>query len=180
MAAARALELETTVAGVCDRLCKALVFVVGATACSASRVVGDYIVDATEHALREVWLGDEAAYRIADFPLTAEVLRSGEARSVSFADGDVHPSEAFILRDLGMNALLMLPVRVAGRSWGLIELYEMRLRRFGQDDLAVAQFLVAQAERRLETVASADDRLRRPKVYELPSDEGSPARPRTR
>ena len=99
---------------------------------------------------------------------------------MSFADGDVHPSEAFILRDLGMNALLMLPVRVAGRSWGLIELYEMRLRRFGQDDLAVAQFLVAQAERRLETVASADDRLRRPKVYELPSDEGSPARPRTR
>ena len=57
------------------RLCKALVFVVGATACSASRVVGDFIVDATEHALREVSLGDEAAYRIADFPLTAEVLR---------------------------------------------------------------------------------------------------------
>ena len=180
MAAARALELETTVAGVCDRLCKALVFVVGATACSASRVVGDYVVDATEHALREVWLGDEAAYRIADFPLTADVLRSGEPRSVSFVDSHVDPSEAFILRDLGMNALLMLPIRVAGRSWGLIELYEMRLRRFGQDDVAVAQFLVAQAERRLEIVASADDGLPRPKVYELPSDEGKPARPRIR
>jgi diguanylate cyclase (GGDEF)-like protein len=180
MAAARALELETTVAGVCDRLCKALVFVVGATACSASRVVGDYVVDATEHALREVWLGDEAAYRIADFPLTADVLRSGEPRSVSFVDSHVDPSEAFILRDLGMNALLMLPIRVAGRSWGLIELYEMRLRRFGQDDVAVAQFLVAQAERRLEIVASADDALPRPKVYELPSDEGKPARPRIR
>ena len=104
---------------ICDRLCKTLVFVVGATACSASRVVGDYIVDATEHALREVSLGDEAAYRIADFPLTAEVLRSGEPRAVSFADGDVDPSEAFILRDLGMNALLMLPVHVRGKAWGL-------------------------------------------------------------
>jgi hypothetical protein len=56
----------------------------------------------------------------------------------------------------------------------------MRLRRFGQDDVAVAQFLVAQAERRLEIVASADDGLPRPKVYELPSDEGKPARPRIR
>ena len=75
---------------------------------------------------------------------------------MSFADGDVDPSEAFILRDLGMNALLMLPLQVRGRGWGLVELYEMRLRRFGEDDIAVAQFLVAQAERRLEVVAKAD------------------------
>jgi diguanylate cyclase (GGDEF)-like protein len=180
MTAAKAIEAEEDVASVCERLCKSLVFVVGATACSASRVVGDYIVDATEHALREVWLGDEAAYRIADFPLTAEVLRTGEPRSVSFVDGDVDPSEAFILRDLGMNALLMLPIRVSGRAWGLIELYEMRLRRFGADDVAVAQFLVAQAERRLEHVTDADERTQHPRVYELPPDAGKPPRPRTR
>lgn len=180
MTAAKAIEIEETVERVCARLCKALVFVVGATACSASRVVGDYIVDATEHALREISLGDEAAYRIADFPLTAEVLGSGEPRSVSFADGDVDPAEAFILRDLGMNALLMVPIRVGGRSWGLVELYEMRHRRFGEDDIAVAQFLVAQAERRLEVVASADAEKRRPRVYELPPDAGKPSRPRTR
>jgi diguanylate cyclase (GGDEF)-like protein len=180
MAAAKAIDEEETVEGVFGRLCKALVFVVGATACSASRVVGDYIVDASEHALREVSLGDEAAYRIADFPLTADVLRTGEARAVSFADGDVDPAEAFILRDLGMNALLMLPIRVAGRSWGLVELYEMRLRRFGQDDIAVAEFLVTQAERRFETVQSAESRKPRPPVYELPSDVDRPSRPRTR
>ncbi len=180
MAAAHAIEAEETIAGVCERLCKALVFVVGATACSASRVVGDYIVDATEHALREVWLGDEAAYRIADFPLTAEVLRTGEPRSVSFIDGDVDPSEAFILRDLGMNALLMLPIRVSGQQWGLIELYEMRMRRFGTDDVAVAQFLVAQAERRLESVVDGEESTPRPQVYELPPDSGSSPRPRTR
>ena len=146
-------------------------FVVGATGCSASRVVGDYIVDSTDHALREVSLGDEAAYRISDFPLTAEVLRSGEPRAVSFADGDVDPSEAFILRDLGMNALLMLPVHVRGKTWGLIELYEMRHRRFGEEDVAVARFLVAQAERRLEIVGDEGDALRRPAVYELPDGE---------
>jgi diguanylate cyclase (GGDEF)-like protein len=180
MNAAAAIEAEATVEGICDRLCKALVFVVGATACSASRVLGDYVVDATEHALREVWLGDEAAYRIADFPLTAEVLRTGEPRAVSFVDGDVDPAEAFILRDLGMNALMMLPIVVAGRTWGLIELYEMRLRRFGEDDLAVAQFLVTQAQRRLEAVAGSDEVRRRPRVYELPEGSDAPPRPRTR
>ncbi len=180
LGAVKAIELQTTVNGVCDRLGKALVFVVGATACSISRVVGDYIVDVTDHALREISLGDEAAYRIADFPLTSDVLRTGEARAVSFADGDVDPAEAFILRDLGMNALMMLPITVGGRAWGLVELYEMRLRRFGGDDVAVAQFLVAQAQRRLETVAGPDDRRRRPRVYELPSDERSAPRSRTR
>jgi diguanylate cyclase (GGDEF)-like protein len=182
MAAARAIEEEETVEGVCSRLCKSLVFVVGATGCSASRVVGDYIIDATEHALREVSLGDEAAYRIADFPLTADVLRTGEPRAVSFVDGDVDPAEAFILRDLGMSALLMLPIAVAGTSWGLVELYEMRHRRFGDDDVAVAEFIVAQAARRLEAVSATDDpQRRRPPVYELPPGESSaPRGPRTR
>ena len=168
MAAAKAIEAEETADAVCSRLCKTLVFVVGVTACSASRVVGDYIVDATEHALREISLGDEASYRISDFPLTAEVLRSGEPRAVSFADGDVDPSEAFILRDLGMNALLMLPIRVGGRAWGLVELYEMRHRRFRDDDVAVAQFLVAQAERRLEAVGDPDDRAAGPPSTSFP------------
>jgi diguanylate cyclase (GGDEF)-like protein len=181
MAAAKAIEAEDSAERICSRLCKTLVFVVGATACSASRVVGNYIVDASDHALREVSLGDEAAYRIADFPLTAEVLRSGEPRTISFAEGDVDPSEAFILRDLGMNALLMLPLQVRGRAWGLVELYEMRLRRFSEEDVAVAQFLVTQAERRLAIVGDSGDEPRRPAVYELPGDEVSRLRtPRTR
>lgn len=181
MAAVKAIEAEENADAVCSRLCKSLVFVVGATACSASRVVGDYIVDATEHALREVSLGDEASYRIADFPLTAEVLHSGEPRAISFAHGDVDPSEAFILRDLGMNALLMLPLRVEGRTWGLVELYEMRHRHFSDDDVAVARFLVAQAARRLEVVGDSDDRRCRPAVYELPGEAASrPRGPRVR
>lgn len=182
MAAARAIEVEETVEGVCGRLCKTLVFVVGATGCSASRVAGEFIVDASDHALREISLGDEAAYRIADFPLTADVLSTGEPRAISFADGGVDPSEAFILRDLGMNALLMLPIQVRGNAWGLVELYEMRLRRFTEDDVAVARFLVTQAERRLEVIGDTEAQPPRPAVYELPEDgTSSPSRvPRTR
>lgn len=178
-AAVETFETESTSQGVLGRLCKSLVFVVGATACASSAVDGEYLVDVARHALRDVELGREAAYRIADFPLTAEVLRTGRPRAVSFADGDVDPAEAFILRELNMNALLMLPLRVGGRSWGLVELYEMRLRRFSDDDVAVARFLVGQAERRLEVVAPSDPPRLRPPVYELPS---APERrgPRTR
>jgi hypothetical protein len=181
MRAAAALESEVTANAVCDRLCKALVFVVGATACQASRVLGEYVVDANEHGLREIALGDGTAYRLADFPLTEEVLRDRVPRALSFADGSVDPAEAFVLRDLGMKALLMLPMYVRGVPWGLVELYEMRLRRFAEDDIAVARFLVAQAERRLEIVAGVgvDDAPSARRVYELPSDT-SRSRPRTR
>jgi diguanylate cyclase (GGDEF)-like protein len=170
LAAARAIESEDTVEGVLERLCKGLVFVVGATGCTASRVVGSYLVDAARHSLREVSLGHEAAYRISDFPLTAETLRVGEPRTVSFLEKEVDPAEAFILRELAMNALLMVPMRVRGRSWGLVELYEMRIRRFTDDDVSLAEFLVSQAVRRLEEIAPSAGSRERPPVYELPAD----------
>jgi diguanylate cyclase (GGDEF)-like protein len=179
VSAANAIEAEEAVDAILARLCKSLVFVVGATACSASRVTGEYLVDAARHALRQVWLGDEAAYRISDFPLTEEALRTGEPRTVSFLDPPVDPAEAFILRELEMNAMLMLPLHVDGRAWGLVELYEMRLRRFTEDDVSVAQFLTTHAVRRLEAVGYADEPPARPPVYELPPESRSRT-PRTR
>jgi hypothetical protein len=73
----------------------------------------------------------------------------------------------------------MLPLSVEGRAWGLVELYEMRLRRFTDDDIAVGRFLTAQAERRLAELGGSSAPGRRPPVYELPPDDG-PRPPRTR
>jgi transcriptional regulator with GAF, ATPase, and Fis domain len=180
VSAAEAIESERTCTTVCNRLCKALVFVVGATGCSISRVDGEYLLDVTSHALRDIELGHATAFRVEDFPLTSEVLVRGEPRAVSFADGDVDPAEAFVLRDLGMNAVLMLPLRVRDNSWGLVELYEMRLRRFSEDDIAVARFLVREAERRLGVVGTDAPLSSHPSVYVLPSPDESPRGPRTR
>ena len=124
-------------------------------------------------------MGSDAAYRISDFPLTAEALRTGEPRAVSFLHGDVDPAEAFILRELAMNALLLLPLRVESRPWGLVELYEMRLREFSEDDIAIAGFLTHQAERRLAAVGADSAPARRPTVYELPYEPPSDDAPRT-
>lgn len=179
VAATSAIDREETAEGVCDRLCKSLVFAAGATACSVSKVAEGHLVDVGGHSLRAVWLGDDVAYRIDDFPLTADVLRTGESRAVSFLDGDVDPAEAFVLRELEMNAILMLPLRVDGEPWGLVELYEMRLRRFTEDEIAIAEFLTRHAERRLAVVGTRTSLRQWPPVYELPSED-TPRGPRTR
>jgi diguanylate cyclase (GGDEF)-like protein len=180
VAATAAMDREETAKGACERLCKALVFAAGATACSISRVTDGYLVDAAGHSLRDVWLGDDVAYRIEDFPLTADVLRTGQPRAVSFLDGDVDPAEAFVLRELEMNAMLMLALRVDDEPWGLVELYEMRLRRFTEDEIAIAEFLTAHAERRLAVVGTRTPLREWPPVYELPSDDVPRRGPRTR
>jgi diguanylate cyclase (GGDEF)-like protein len=169
VSAAAAIDREDTAEGVCNRLCKALVFAVGVTACSVSTVVGEHLVGVSRHSLRDVGLGDDAAYRIADFPLTRETLRTGEPHGVSFLDADVEPAVAFVLREFGMNATLMLPLCPDGEPWGLVELYEMRLRRFTGDELVVAQFLTTHAERRLAVVGTRMPLRPLPPVYELPA-----------
>ena len=179
VAATSAIDREESAEDVCDRLCKSLVFAAGVTACSVSKVAEGHLVDIAGHSLRDVWLGDDAAYRIDDFPLTADVLRTGESRAVSFLDVDVDAAEAFVLRELGMNAMLMLALRVDDEPWGLVELYEMRLRRFTEDDIAIAEFLTRHAERRLAIVGTRTSLRQWPPVYELPSDE-PPRGPRTR
>jgi diguanylate cyclase (GGDEF)-like protein len=182
LAAVTTIEAEDTADAVCGRLAKALVFLVGATACSVSRVAGELLVDSVGHAVRDVQIGEHTAYRISDFPLTAEVLRTGESRTVSFleAEAEVDPAEAFILRELGMNALLMVPLRVDGQPWGMVELYEMRLRRFADDEVAIAHFMTRQAERRLEALVPIAPPTGLTSVYELPSDAGRVGPPRTR
>ena len=57
-----------------------------------------------------------------------------------------------MLREVQMNCCLLLPLHLHGGPWGLVELYDMRLRRFTRDDQAVAEFLVQQAARRLESL----------------------------
>jgi len=138
------------------------------------------VVDVASHALRDVSLGAKAAYRLSDFPLTSAVLESGDPLAISFLDDDVDPAEAFLLRELEMNALLMIPLHVRGTPWGLVELYEMRLRRFTTDDVALARFVTKQAERRLEELGADEAPAALRPVYELPPTGGRSHGPRTR
>jgi GAF domain-containing protein len=152
MEAVTAIWSEHTVPDALERLGKAIGFVVGATGTAISRVEGPHLVDLVTHAIRDVELSDDNVYLISDYPVTQEVLERPCIRSVSFLDEDLDAGEAFVLRELQMNAAMLLPLRVNDRSWGLVEIYDMRMRRYTQEDEAVAGFLVTQAGRRIEAL----------------------------
>ena len=93
-----AIWSEPSVEGVLERLGKAIAFVVGATATNISKVDGPRLMDTAKHALRNIDLGEDTAYLIADFPVTQEVLETMTARTISFLDEDLDRAEAFVLR----------------------------------------------------------------------------------
>ncbi len=159
--ASAAIWTEPSVERVLDRLGKGIAFVIGATATNISKVDGPRLVDTAKHALRNVDLGEDTAYVIADFPVTEEVLETLTAKSISFLDEDLDGAEAFVLRELGMNSAMLVPIVVHGKAWGLVEIYDMRLRHYDDDEQAVAAFLVGQAARRIEALGAVTVGTRR-------------------
>ncbi len=91
-------------------------------------------------------------YLIPDYPLTARVLETGEAATVSLADADPDPEEAALLVGLGFESLLMLRLSQRGRAWALVEIYADGGRRFGAADISRAARLVAAAEEDLDSI----------------------------
>ena len=166
--ASAAIWAEESVDGVLERLSKSVTFVVGATGALISKVEGPRLADAVRHSMRDIDLGEDTAYLISDFPVTKEVLETISVRSISFLDEDLDRAEAFVLRELGMNCALLVPLVVHGRSWGLVEIYDMRLRRFTPEDEVVAWFLVGQAGRRIESLGEISGRKRRLPLFHLP------------
>jgi GAF domain-containing protein len=93
-------------------------------------------------------------YLVDDFPLTRRVLEGREPVGTSFLDDGIDNAEAFVLRRLGMSSLLMLPLVVRNRAWGLVEVYDVRLRAFEEADVEAARTFVAATAARLEELAA--------------------------
>ncbi len=166
--ASAAIWSEPTIERVLERLSKAIAFVVGASATNISKVEGPRLTDTAQHALRDVDLGEDNAYLIADFPVTQKVLETLTSRSISFLDDDLDGAEAFVLRELQMNSALLVPIVVHGKAWGLVEIYDMRLRRYDADETAVACFLVDQAARCVEALGETSAGRRLLPVFRMP------------
>lgn len=123
----------------------------GATACLVSRVIGDLLVDLTQHSTSgRIEAGQE--YLVSDFPLIRQVIESGEPEVVLLSDPDADPAEADLLRRIGFESLLMLPLETNGSSWGLLEVYGDE-RGFGDADVDTAREVAADTGRKLEELA---------------------------
>ena len=158
---AEALAAETSVEAVLVVLCRALTSGLSATAAQVARRDGERLVDLASYALRDIDLGSQSSYLVSDFPLTGEVFDQREPRTMSFLDDRIDRAEAFVLRQLSMNSLLMLPLLLDDLPWGLVEVYDVRMRRFEDADMALAQELVALAASRLGELRAAGTPLDR-------------------
>ena len=117
------MEAETTIRGLLDTACREAVELFDATACAISRVIGDLFVGLAEHTTSGRPLAHGHEYLISDFPLTREVVESGEPRWVSRLDSDAEENESALLRKLGFESLLMVCLPTSNACWGLLELY---------------------------------------------------------
>jgi hypothetical protein len=113
-----------------------------ADACAISRVIGDVLILVAEQAQDGAGLQQGQGYLVSDFPQTAEVLESRQPRALTLDDADLDSAEAFILREHGFGALVMLPLDLNGIAWGLVEVYRVDRRPFTEAEIRLAGELI--------------------------------------
>jgi diguanylate cyclase (GGDEF)-like protein/putative nucleotidyltransferase with HDIG domain len=169
--AGRALGRERTREGMLQAAARHLTVLLRGAACAVSRLTDGVLVDSGSFAQPPWRLDTDGMFLVDDYPLTKEVLESGVPRGVSLSDESLDESEAYVLRKLGLHAVLMLPIRMRGRPWGLVEIYDARQRSFDGADTALAELLVGHLEVLLAQFehAEAVERLYRETLASLTS-----------
>ena len=152
-----ALQAETTIRGLLGTACREAVRLLDASACAISRVIGDLLVGLDEHTTSARPLAHGHEYLISDFPLTRDVVESGEARWVSRLDSQADEHESALLAQLGFESLLMVCLPSSGSCWGLVEVYNDR-GTFDERQAELAERLAAETGALLERLESPGTR----------------------
>lgn len=148
-----ALDREESVSALLRAAARLLVEALNASACAISRAIGDLLVELAEHSnAQSVQSGH--GYLISDYPATREVLEDRRPMTVAVSDpaADVHEVE--LLRELGFDSLLMLPMVCGEDLWGLVEVYDNRADGFATGDVDAARRVVERACAVLERLAA--------------------------
>jgi putative nucleotidyltransferase with HDIG domain len=121
-----------------------LTLMLDADACLVSRLENGLLRELADYSRcgREVARG--LSYYLTDYPTTAAVLESTTPCSISADDAAADPAELFVLREMDMQAVLLVPLIVETRAWGLIELYDSRTRVFSGVEKHLAELATAQ------------------------------------
>jgi GAF domain-containing protein len=143
-AVAERLRAEKTVAALLGASARSFAELLGAPACTISRVIGDLLVDLIQH--KEAGKPDRLGhgYLISDYPVTRTVVEEREPRTVFLGDPDADPSETALLRELGFDSLLMVALESADGVWGLVEIYRGEGRLFNDEEVALANGLAGE------------------------------------
>src|SRR5215212_3554549 len=114
--------------------CRTMTSAISADACMISRVLGELLINIADWTTSGESLHVGHGYLLTDYPITAEVLERVEPRLVTLLGPDPDPDEAKVLRQMGFDSLLMLPLVVGDVSWALVEVYASG-RQFGEADV---------------------------------------------
>jgi putative nucleotidyltransferase with HDIG domain len=124
--------------------CRELTYLLDAEACLISQLEEGLLREVADHARSERQVARGLSYYLADYPATAAVIESRVPSSISASDAAADPAELFVLREMEMQAVLLVPLVVAGSNWGLIEIYDSRPRAFPALERHVAELAAAQ------------------------------------
>jgi diguanylate cyclase (GGDEF)-like protein len=87
---------------------------------------------------------DQTIFPIADFPVTAAVLRDQEVVQTLVGDPGSDPKEVELLLELGERSLLIVPVISRGESVGIIEAYRTDERAWSRAEINRARVIANQ------------------------------------
>jgi putative nucleotidyltransferase with HDIG domain len=121
-----------------------LTLLLNAKACLVSQVESGLLREVADYAYTSGRVARGLSYYLTDYPTTTAVLMTGKPCSVSVDDLDADPAELFVLREMDMQAVLLVPIVVEGESWGLIEVYDTRPRVFSGLERHLAEVAATQ------------------------------------
>ena len=139
LAATRAIAVEPAMQRMLRVAARELTLMLSAEACLVSRLEGGLLKEVADFSVSDRQVARGVSYYLADYPATAEVLESGAPRSISAADPGADPGEVFVLQEMEMQAVLLVPITVDARVWGLIEVYDVRARDFSGLERQIAE-----------------------------------------
>jgi putative nucleotidyltransferase with HDIG domain len=121
-----------------------LTLLLNAKACLVSQVEDGLLREVADYACTTRQVARGLSYYLTDYPTTASVLLTGKLCSVSAEDPGADPAELFVLREMDMQAVLLVPIVVEGEGWGLMEVYDTRPRVFSGLERHLAEVAATQ------------------------------------
>jgi GAF domain-containing protein/nitrogen-specific signal transduction histidine kinase/ActR/RegA family two-component response regulator len=146
------LELEQVLQNTAERLARAT----RADACAISGYypTGEAVMTLAQYNSTAQWVGDEVGkvYRLTDYPATQAVLESHGCLAIRTNDPAADTAEVALLREWGVQSLLMLPLVVGGQPIGLVEIYRVQSPAgFAPGEINLCEALAQQAAVAIQT-----------------------------
>jgi putative nucleotidyltransferase with HDIG domain len=107
-----------------------LTLMLNCEACLVSQLEDGLLREVADYSSSDRQVARGLSYYLADYPSTAAVLESGVPCSISADDKGADPAELFVLREMEMQSVLIVPLTAEMHTWGLVEIYDSRTRVF--------------------------------------------------